>query len=99
MFERGRSAVHSSRDNRTQPLWLYRGKLMISVVTNKNVYNSQLLELTALGLDCCDFVDFETRAPLSLSHMLIARHLRCACAMTFASVQGRGFSDVGIHTS
>ena len=74
-------AVHSSRDNRTQPLWLYRGKLMISVVTNKSVYNSQLLELTRLGPESCDFVDFETRTPLTLSHMLIARHLRCACAI------------------
>ena len=91
--------MHSSRDNRTQPLELYRGKLLIAVVTSKAVYNSQLLELRQLGATSCDFVDFETRAPLSLDHAIIARNLRCACAMTFASVQGRGFSEVGVHTS
>ena len=72
---------------------------MISVVTSKAVYNSELLELTRIGLESCDFVDFETRQPVVLSHMLIARHLRCACAMTFASVQGRGFAEVGVHTN
>ena len=91
--------VVSSCQNKTQGLYLFRGKLLIAVATAKGVYNSQLLRCTALGPGACEFADAETGATMTLTNATIQKHLRSARAMTFASVQGRGFEEVGIHTS
>ena len=85
--------------NRTQGLWMFRGKLMIAIATAKTVYNSQLLRCTKVTGSCCDFEDYETGIQLSLPNQAVQRFLRSARAMTYASVQGRGFDEVGIHTA
>ena len=63
------------------------------------MYNSQLLRCTKVTGSCCDFEDYETGTQLSLPNQAVQRFLRSARAMTYASVQGRGFDEVGIHTT
>ena len=89
--------IFSSMQNRTQGLWMFRGKLMIAIATAKTVYNSQLLRCTKVTGSCCEFEDYETGAQLSLPHQAVQRFLRSARAMTYASVQGRGFDLSLIH--
>ena len=89
----------SSCQNQTQGLYMFEGKLLIAIATARGVYNSQLLRCTAVGGGVCEFRDAETEATITLTHATIQKHLRSARAFTFASVQGRGFSDtLGIHT-
>ena len=52
-----------------------------------------------MGASECHFEDYETGAQLSLPNQAVQRFLRSARAMTYASVQGRGFDEVGIHTA
>ena len=78
---------------------MFEGKLMIAIATAKTVYNSQILRCTKVSGSCCDFEDYETGAKLSLPSQAVQRFLRSARAMTFASVQGRGFDEEGIHTA
>ena len=72
---------------------------MIAIATAKTVHNSELLRCTKVSGSCCDFEDHETGAKLSLPSQAVQRLLRSARAMTYASVQGRGFDEVGIHTA
>ena len=90
--------VYSSCQNKTQELWLYVDKLLISIATIKGVYNSQMLKLTKLDTTSCDFEDFDTKKPITLSHAVIQKYCRSAACMTYASVQGRSFDDLGIWT-
>ena len=84
-----------------QTMWVQPGtRLICCLETSKHgLYNSQLLEVVTLGITTCDFVDFETRRPLTLTHAAIQRHTRSAAAMTYANVQGRDFEEVGIWTA
>lgn len=91
--------IFSSMQNRTQGLLMFPGKLMIAIATAKTVYNSQLLRCTKVSGSCCAFEDYETGAQLSLPNQSVQRFLRNARAMTYASVQGRGFDEVKIHTA
>ena len=84
--------------NRTQGLWMFEGKIMIAIATAKSVYNSQLLRCTKVTGSACDFEDYENGTKFSLPNQAVQRFLRSARAMTYASVQGRGFDEVGIHT-
>ena len=77
---------------------MFRGKLMIAIATAKTVSNSQLLRCVKAGGEC-QFEDYVTGAKLSLPNQAVQRFLRSARAMTYASVQGRGFDEVGIHTA
>ena len=88
----------SSCQNKTQGLYMFEGKLLIAIATAKGVYNSQLLRCTAIGAGVCEFQDAETQASITLTPATIQKHLRSARAFTYASVQGRGFDSVGIHT-
>ena len=78
---------------------MFEGKLMIAIASAKGVYNSQLLRVTGVGASECQLEDFETGAKLTMPNDAIQRFLRSARAMTFASVQGRGFDSLGIHTA
>ena len=91
--------IFSSMQNRTQGLWMYRGKLMIAIAKARTVYNSQLLTCLDVSASECGFEDYETGAKVSLPSDAVQRFLRSARAMTFASVQGRGFDEVGVHAS
>ena len=90
--------IFSSMQNRTQGLWMFEGKLMISVQTAECVYNSQMLRCTRISANSCDFEDYETQAKVSLPNECVQRFLRSARCMTYASVQGRSMDEVGIHT-
>ena len=90
---------HSSCQNKSQELYIWPGKRLISIATVRPIYNSQLLECVALGAATCSFRCVDSGAKLTLSHAAIQRHCRCAAAMTYASVQGRGFHSVGIWTA
>ena len=78
---------------------MFRGKLLVAVATAKTVCNSQILRCAKFSGSCCDFEDDETGAQLSLPNQAVQRFLRSAWAMNYASVQGRGFDEVGIHTA
>ena len=90
---------YSGGANRAQELWLWKSKVLISTATCRGIYNSQLLEVVGIGLDTVSFKDFENGEPVTLSHATVAKHLRDSAALTYASVQGRGFSDtLGLWT-
>ena len=91
--------LHSSCQNKTQELWLWPGKRLVSVATVRPIYNSQFLECVALGVSTGELRCVDSGAALTLSHGTIQRHLRSAATMTYASVQGRGFDNVGIWTA
>ena len=90
---------HASCHNKSQELYIWPGKRLISIATVRPIYNSQLLECVALGVATCEFRCVDSGAKLTLSHGTIQRHCRCAAAATYSSVQGRGFDSVGIWTA
>ena len=90
--------IYSSMQNRTQGLWMFEGKLLISVQTAKSVYNSQLLRCVKISATSCDFEDDETNVKVTLPNDCVQKFLRSARSMTFASCQGRSMQGVGIHT-
>ena len=88
--------VFSSTANKTQDLYLWKGKILISVATLKTTYNSQLLVVKRLGRTTITFQDYETQEEVELPHATVARHCRSASALTYASCQGRGLPEVGL---
>ena len=79
-------------------LWMFEGKLSISVQTAKSVYNNQLLRCVIISASSCDFECYETQAKVTLPNDCVQRFLRSAKCMTFASCKGRSMEEVGIHT-
>ena len=90
--------IYSPMQNRTQGLWMFEGKLLISIQTATSAYNNQMLRCTRISATSCDFEDYETKAKVSLPNDCVQRFLRSARCMTYASAQGRSMDEVGIHT-
>ena len=88
--------VFSSTANKTQDLYLWKGKVLVCVATLKTTYNSQLLVVKRLGRTMITCTDYDTDEEVVLPHATVAKHCRSASALTYASCQGRGLPEVGL---
>ena len=70
--------VFSSTANKTQDLYLWKGKILVCIATLKTTFNSQLLVVTRLARTTITFKDYETQEEVVLPHATVARHCRSA---------------------
>ena len=93
-------ATQSAQQNKAQDLILWPGRLLISVVTAKGLYNSQLLVAEGWGDTSVLLRDPDTGKPVRLTIAAVARMLRNTFALTYASCQGRSIDQtLCIHTN